>query len=194
MVPVARHGVNVAGLRHWATAAVDADGGVDAWETQAGLPLATANLFNFPLLALDAAGIAQTPGRSTGLIDQSGGPPYTLPKVHAVAHWIPDAPLRTSAIGAPGEGGVRARRDWRWMRIHRNTALSAPRALSAGGNPVAGAVWMIASTTSVCDKPRFSADWPNFATCSGKRNAVKAATATSARWRRSRPGRNQISP
>ena len=84
-------------------AAVDADGEVAAWETQAWLPLATANLPNIPLLALDAAGLPQTPGRSTGLIYQNVDPPYTLPNVHAVVHWIPDAPLRTSAIRAPGK-------------------------------------------------------------------------------------------
>jgi CO/xanthine dehydrogenase Mo-binding subunit len=84
-------------------AAVDADGEVAAWETQAWLPLATANLPNIPLLALDAAGIPQTQGRSTGLINQNVDPPYTLPNVNAVVHWIPDAPLRTSAIRAPGK-------------------------------------------------------------------------------------------
>src|SRR6266540_1146952 len=84
-------------------AAVDADGEVAAWETQAWLPLATANLPNISLLALDAAGIPQTQGRSTGLIYQNVDPPYTLPNVNAVVHWIPDAPLRTSAIRAPGK-------------------------------------------------------------------------------------------
>ena len=84
-------------------AAVDKDGEVAAWETQAWLPIATANLPNIPLLSLDAAGIPQTPGRSTGLIYQNVDPPYTLPNVHAVVHWIPDAPLRTSAIRAPGK-------------------------------------------------------------------------------------------
>ena len=84
-------------------AAVDADGEVAAWETQAWLPLATANLPNIPLLALDAAGIPQMQGRSTGLIYQNVDPPYTMPNVHAVVHWIPDAPLRTSAIRAPGK-------------------------------------------------------------------------------------------
>ena len=83
--------------------AVDKDGEVAAWETQAWLPMATANLPNIPLLALDAAGIPQTQGRSTGLISQNVDPPYALPNVHAVVHWIPDAPLRTSAIRAPGK-------------------------------------------------------------------------------------------
>ena len=84
-------------------AAVDPDGQVAAWETQAWLPLATANLPNIPLLSVDAAGLQQTPGRSTGLIYQNIDPPYTMPNVNAVVHWIPDAPLRTSAIRAPGK-------------------------------------------------------------------------------------------
>ena len=84
-------------------AAVDPDGQVAAWESQAWLPLATANLPNIPLLSVDAAGIQQTPGRSTGLIYQNIDPPYTMPNVNAIVHWIPDAPLRTSAIRAPGK-------------------------------------------------------------------------------------------
>jgi nicotinate dehydrogenase subunit B len=84
-------------------AIVDPEGGVTAWETQAWLPIATANLPNIPLLALEAAGIQQTPGRSTGLISQNIDPPYTMPNVHAVVHWLADAPLRTSAIRAPGK-------------------------------------------------------------------------------------------
>ncbi len=59
------------------------------WETQAWLPIATANLPNIPLLAVDAAGIKQTPGRSTGLIYQNVDPPYAMPNLHAVVRWIP---------------------------------------------------------------------------------------------------------
>ena len=84
-------------------AVVDAENEVMVWETQAWLPIATANLPNIPLLSLEAAGIPQTPGRSTGLIYQNIDPPYTLPNVNAVVHWLPDAPLRTSAIRAPGK-------------------------------------------------------------------------------------------
>ena len=83
--------------------AVDADGEVLAWETQAWLPIATANLPNVPLLSADAAGIPQTPGRSTGLIYQNIDPPYAIGNVHAVVHWVADAPLRTSALRAPGK-------------------------------------------------------------------------------------------
>jgi len=46
--------------------AVDKDGEIAAWETQAWLPISTANLPNIPLVSLDAAGIPQTPGRATG--------------------------------------------------------------------------------------------------------------------------------
>ena len=74
-----------------------------AWETQAWLPLATANLPNIPLLSAEAAGLPQTPGRSTGLIYQNVDPPYAMPNLYAVVHWLPDAPLRTSAIRAPGK-------------------------------------------------------------------------------------------
>ena len=83
--------------------AVDADGEVLAWETQAWLPVATANLPNVPLLSADAAGIPQTPGRSTGLIYQNIDPPYAIANVHAAVHWVADAPLRTSALRAPGK-------------------------------------------------------------------------------------------
>ncbi|HEY7204128.1 MAG TPA: molybdopterin cofactor-binding domain-containing protein [Methylomirabilota bacterium] len=84
-------------------AAVDRDGEIVAWETQAWLPIATANLPHIPLLALDAAGLPQTPGRATGLIYQNIDPPYATPNLNAVVHWITDAPLRTSPLRAPGK-------------------------------------------------------------------------------------------
>jgi CO/xanthine dehydrogenase Mo-binding subunit len=84
-------------------AAVDKDGEIAAWETQAWLPIATANLPHIPLLALDAAGLPQTPGRATGLLHQNVDPPYAMPNLHAVVHWVADAPLRTSPIRAPGK-------------------------------------------------------------------------------------------
>jgi CO/xanthine dehydrogenase Mo-binding subunit len=85
------------------SAAVDGDGQVLAWETHAWLPIATANLPHIPLVVLDAAGLPQTQGRATGLIYQNVDPPYAIPNLHALVHWIGDAPLRTSAIRAPGK-------------------------------------------------------------------------------------------
>src|SRR6266850_574056 len=84
-------------------AAVDKDGDIAAWETQAWLPISTANLPNIPLLAVDAAGLPQTQGRATGLIYQNVDPPYAMPNLNAVVHWVADAPLRTSPLRAPGK-------------------------------------------------------------------------------------------
>ena len=84
-------------------AAIDDKGEVTAWETRAWLPAATANLPGVPLLAPAAAKIAQPQGQSTGLIFQNIDPPYTFPTVFATAHFIQDAPLRTSPIRAPGK-------------------------------------------------------------------------------------------
>jgi nicotinate dehydrogenase subunit B len=84
-------------------AAVEPSGTVAAWETRAWLPAATANLPNVPLLGPDLAKLPQTPGRQTGLIHQNTDPPYTFTNMHASVNWIADAPLRTSAIRAPGK-------------------------------------------------------------------------------------------
>jgi CO/xanthine dehydrogenase Mo-binding subunit len=67
------------------------------------LPRATANLPNVPLLAPDAAGIAQTAGLSTGLISQNGDPPYAVPHQEVQVHWLKSAPLRPSNLRAPGK-------------------------------------------------------------------------------------------
>jgi CO/xanthine dehydrogenase Mo-binding subunit len=84
-------------------AAVDARGEVAAWETQAWIPAATAGLPNVPLLAPEAAGIAQPAGRSAGQIQQNLDPPYAFPNVDALVHWLADTPFRTSPIRSPGK-------------------------------------------------------------------------------------------
>jgi CO/xanthine dehydrogenase Mo-binding subunit len=83
--------------------AIDGDGRIVAWRTEMWLPKATARLPHVPLLAPEAAGIAQTPGLSTGLITQNGDPPYQVPNVEVTVHWLKDAPLRPSNIRAPGK-------------------------------------------------------------------------------------------
>ena len=83
--------------------ALDGQGQVAAWETEAWFPLATAGLPNIPLLAPQAAGIEQPMGLSAGLISQNTDPPYDFPNVRAVVHWLKDAPLRPSNIRAPGK-------------------------------------------------------------------------------------------
>ncbi len=79
------------------------DGRIAAWRTEMWIPKATASLPNMPLLALDAAGIAQTPGITTGLISQNGDPPYFVPHQEVIAHWLKSAPLRPSNFRAPGK-------------------------------------------------------------------------------------------
>ncbi len=83
--------------------AVGDDGKIAAWRTEMWIPKATASLPNMPLLALDAAGIAQTPGITTGLISQNGDPPYAVPHQEVLVHWLKSSPLRPSNFRAPGK-------------------------------------------------------------------------------------------
>jgi CO/xanthine dehydrogenase Mo-binding subunit len=82
---------------------VDDAGKISAWRTDMWIPKATASLPNMPLLALDAAGITQTPGITTGLISQNGDPPYAVPHQEVVVHWLATSPLRPSNFRAPGK-------------------------------------------------------------------------------------------
>ena len=83
--------------------AVGDDGKIAAWRTEMWIPKATASLPHMPLLALDAAGISQTPGITTGLISQNGDPPYAVPHQEVIVHWLKSSPLRPSNIRAPGK-------------------------------------------------------------------------------------------
>ena len=86
-------------------ARLDADGRIAAWRTEMWLPKATANLPNMPLLGLEAAGIAQSQGITTGLISQNGGPLVAVPNQEVIVHWLATSPLRPSNIRAPGKIG-----------------------------------------------------------------------------------------
>ncbi len=84
-------------------AAVNDQGEVVAWDSQAWLPENTAGLPNIPLLAPEAAGISQPMGRSSAMIQQNVDPPYQFPNIRAVVHWLRDTPLRPSNIRSPGK-------------------------------------------------------------------------------------------
>jgi CO/xanthine dehydrogenase Mo-binding subunit len=83
--------------------ALGADGAIQAWRTDMWITLATANLAHVPLLSPQAAGLAQPDGLATGLVSQNGDPPYAVPDVEVVVHWLKDSPLRPSNIRAPGK-------------------------------------------------------------------------------------------
>src|SRR2546428_1765065 len=92
-----------------------------------------------PLLAADAAGIAQAHGQGSGAISQNGDPPYAAENARVAAHWLKQTPLRPSNLRAPGKIAnvlaVQAFADdiAAEMRIHpveyRLRALSDPRAI-----------------------------------------------------------------
>lgn len=81
------------------------DGRIDAWRTEMWVTRATPNLPHIPLISAGAAGIPQQAGFSTGLITGNGDPPYDMPHMEMVVHWLKSAPLRTSNLRAPGKIG-----------------------------------------------------------------------------------------
>ncbi len=81
------------------------DGRIDAWRTEMWVTKATPNLPHIPLISAGAAGITQQQGFSTGLITGNGDPPYDMPNMEMVVHWLKSAPLRTSNLRAPGKIG-----------------------------------------------------------------------------------------
>jgi CO/xanthine dehydrogenase Mo-binding subunit len=86
-------------------AALDANGNIAAWETEAWLPMNTPNLFSRPLLSLVAAGIPQPDGQSVAQIQGNAYPPYDLANMTATVHWLKTTPLRPSNLRAPGKLG-----------------------------------------------------------------------------------------
>jgi len=78
---------------------------VTAWETVAYLPVNTKGLPGLPLLAWDAAGIAQPGGMSSGLTNLNSDPPYSVANMRAVTHWLQATPLRPANLRAPGKIG-----------------------------------------------------------------------------------------
>ncbi|MDE2473915.1 MAG: xanthine dehydrogenase family protein molybdopterin-binding subunit [Alphaproteobacteria bacterium] len=86
-------------------AALDANGNIAAWETEAWLPENTPNLRSRPLLAFLAAGIPQPVGQSVAQVQGNAYPSYDLPNMTATVHWLKTTPLRPSNLRAPGKPG-----------------------------------------------------------------------------------------
>ena len=86
-------------------AALDGNGNIAAWETDAWLPENTPNLRSRPLLAFLAAGIPQPVGQSVAQVQGNAYPSYDLPNMTATVHWLKTTPLRPSNLRAPGKPG-----------------------------------------------------------------------------------------
>ncbi|MSP94258.1 MAG: xanthine dehydrogenase family protein molybdopterin-binding subunit [Alphaproteobacteria bacterium] len=86
-------------------ASLDAEGNIVAWESEAWLPINTPNLFNRSMLAFSAAGIPQPEGQAVAQVQGNVYPPYDLPHMSAVVHWLQSTPLRASNLRAPGKLG-----------------------------------------------------------------------------------------
>jgi nicotinate dehydrogenase subunit B len=82
-------------------AGLDAQGRIVAWDTQMWLPAQTQGVR--PVLAAEAANLAQDHGVGAGAITQNGDPPYEAPNVRVLVHWIKETPLRLSNLRAPGK-------------------------------------------------------------------------------------------
>jgi CO/xanthine dehydrogenase Mo-binding subunit len=86
-------------------AALDANGNIAAWESEAWLPVNTPNLFNRAMLGFEAAGIPQPQGQSVAQVQGNVYPPYALPNLTGTVHWLKSTPLRASNLRAPGKLG-----------------------------------------------------------------------------------------
>ena len=84
-------------------AGTDVQGNLAAWEAEIWVPTTVPGAR--PLLAADAAGLAQDHGQGAGLLTQNCDPPYAAANVKVVAHLIKETPLRPSNLRAPGKIG-----------------------------------------------------------------------------------------
>ncbi|HVW83055.1 MAG TPA: molybdopterin cofactor-binding domain-containing protein [Bryobacteraceae bacterium] len=82
---------------------LDAGGRLVAWETQMWLPTSVPG--NRAIIAADLAGIPQGHGQGAGAISQNADPPYAVPHLSVVTHWVRQSPLRLSNLRAPGKIG-----------------------------------------------------------------------------------------
>jgi nicotinate dehydrogenase subunit B len=105
---------------------LDASGKIVAWDSETWMPESTKGLPNIPLLAPEAAGLDQPQGESSGQIQQNAKPPYLIPNLRVVAHWLKDTPLRPSHLRAPG----------RMANILANEAFMDELAAAASADPL----------------------------------------------------------
>ncbi len=106
-------------------AGTDEHGNIAAWETEIWVPTSIPGAR--PLLAADAAGLAQDHGQGAGLLTQNCDPPYAAGSVSVVAHLTRETPLRPSNLRVPGKIG----------NVFAVESFTDEIAASAGIDPVA---------------------------------------------------------
>src|SRR5215813_12691658 len=107
-------------------AALDASGGVLAWESEFFIPQQTPNGFNVPLIAASLAELPRDEHIAPGNIFQNSNIPYKFPNIRAVCHRLETTPLRPSWIRTPG----------RMQNTFANECFMDELAAAAGADPI----------------------------------------------------------
>lgn len=85
--------------------AVDKGGRISVWETQAWLLENTKNHLTVTLLGPLSAGLDQVIGIFAGIQGGNCDPPYAIPDMRTLVHWLPATDLRSANLRAPGKLG-----------------------------------------------------------------------------------------
>jgi nicotinate dehydrogenase subunit B len=107
-------------------AALDASGGVTAWESEFFMPQQTPNGFNVPFVAASLTGMPQDDHIAPGNIFQNSNIPYKFPNIKAVCHRLETTPFRPSWIRTPG----------RMQNTYANECFMDELAAAAGADPI----------------------------------------------------------
>jgi CO/xanthine dehydrogenase Mo-binding subunit len=107
-------------------AALDASGGVTAWESEFFIPQQTPGGFNVPFVAATLTGMPSDDHIAPGNIFQNSNIPYKFPNIKAVCHRLETTPFRPSWIRTPG----------RMQNTYANECFMDELAAAAGVDPV----------------------------------------------------------
>jgi nicotinate dehydrogenase subunit B len=106
--------------------ALDASGGVAAWESEFFIPQQTPGGFFVPFVAATLTNMPQDDHLAPGNIFQNSNIPYKFPNIKAVCHRLETTPFRPSWIRTPG----------RMQNTYANESFMDELAAAAGADPV----------------------------------------------------------
>ena len=107
-------------------AALDASGGVTAWESEFFIPQQTPSGFIVPFVAATLTGMPSDDHIAPGNIFQNSNIPYKFPNIKAVCHRLETTPFRPSWIRTPG----------RMQNTYANECFMDELAAAAGADPI----------------------------------------------------------